>query len=143
MTSLPSKVLEVNLWQLGARRDGGWEMKRVRIWLIANMADERWRSLDRRWDRRWGRREVRTVVECWSWQIHNLGYCFWRILRRHVEIIPEFPQFYMPGLPFSLRRIQGVSHVAQKLNLHDVNLLNRYARYLGPRLVRIGVIIED
>lgn len=38
---------------------------------------------------------------------------------------------------------QGVLHVAQKFDLHDVNLYNRYARNFCPSLVGVCVVVEE
>ncbi len=49
----------------------------------------------------------------------------------------------MPLIPFSCRGIECVSHVAQELNFHDMNLLDRYPGNFRPGLVGVGVVVQD
>lgn len=49
----------------------------------------------------------------------------------------------MPLLPLLGRCQQAVSHVAEELDLHDVDLGDRYAGHFGPGLVRVRIIIQN
>ena len=60
-----------------------------------------------------------------------------------LEEIPTSGEGDMPGGPLRLGYEQAVAHVAQKLHLHDVNLLHGDTGDLGPSLVRVGVVVED
>jgi hypothetical protein len=60
-----------------------------------------------------------------------------------VEIDGESRQFDMPLLPLLFRDEQVVSHVAQKLHLHDVDFRHGDARDLGPGFVGVGVVVQD
>lgn len=44
--------------------------------------------------------------------------------RRFVVVVREFAELRMPCLPFSLRGKKRVSHVAQELHFHDMDLLD-------------------
>jgi hypothetical protein len=55
----------------------------------------------------------------------------------------EAGQLGQPILPFVLGSKEVVSHVAQELDLHDMNLVDGEARHLSPRLVGVSVIVED
>lgn len=46
-------------------------------------------------------------------------------------------------LPISLGSEKVVLHVAEELDLHDVDFLYRDARNLGPGLVRISIVIKN
>ena len=49
----------------------------------------------------------------------------------------------MPLLPVLFRRVEVVLHVAEKFDLHHMNLLDRDTRYLGPGLIRVSVVIKN
>ena len=49
----------------------------------------------------------------------------------------------MPTVPFLLGDEQVVSNIAEKLDLHDMDLLDRDARNLSPRLIRVGIIVKN
>lgn len=59
-----------------------------------------------------------------------------------MEIGAKFTESSMPFFPLLLRCVQAIPHVTKKLNLHDMYFLHRNARYLGPCLVRICVVVE-
>lgn len=54
----------------------------------------------------------------------------------------ELAKNLVPLFPFLFRCVQAVPHVAQKLNLHDVDFLNRDSRHLRPCLVRVRVVVK-
>ena len=60
-----------------------------------------------------------------------------------VAVLPELGQLGQPPLPLALGHQQAIAHVAEKFHLHDVDLLDRDTRDLGPRLVSIGIVIEN
>jgi hypothetical protein len=60
-----------------------------------------------------------------------------------VEVIGEEAQLGVPPGPFGLRREKIIADVTQKLNLHYVNLMHCDARYFSPRLIGVGVIVEN
>lgn len=55
----------------------------------------------------------------------------------------EARQLLQPLRPLILGGQQTISHVAKKLDLHYVDLLNSYTRHLSPGLVRVGVIVQE
>jgi hypothetical protein len=58
-------------------------------------------------------------------------------------VFAEACQLLEPLLPFLLGGKKVISHIAEKLDLHDVDFLHSESRNLGPRFVRVGVIVED
>lgn len=60
-----------------------------------------------------------------------------------VEEVTEKTELRVPASPFSLGGEQVVADVAEELDLHDVDLLHRDARDLGPRLIGVGVIVQN
>lgn len=63
-------------------------------------------------------------------------------LGRLVEIITKETQLRVPTGPFLLRRKQVVADVAEELDFHDMDLLHRNARDLGPCLIGVSVIVQ-
>lgn len=63
--------------------------------------------------------------------------------RRLFVIRAEFAQLLLPLLPFFCRGIQVISHIAEKLDLHDMNLRDGNAGNFGPGLVRVRVVVEN
>lgn len=55
----------------------------------------------------------------------------------------KFPQLGFPPGPFRFGHVEVISHVAEKLDLHDVNFRDGDARYLSPGLVGVGVVIQN
>lgn len=55
----------------------------------------------------------------------------------------EATQLLQPILPFLLRGQKIVPHIAEELDFHNVDLLNSKRRDLGPRLIRIRIIIQN
>lgn len=62
---------------------------------------------------------------------------------RFVEVGPKLSKRDMPLVPRFCRREEVVLHVAEELDLHYVNFLNGYSRHVGPRLVGVGVVVEE
>ena len=52
-------------------------------------------------------------------------------------------QLGVPPSPLFLGRVEVVFHVAEELDFHDVYFSDRNPRYLGPRLIGVGVVIQD
>lgn len=58
-------------------------------------------------------------------------------------VVVEAGQLGQPLFPLVLGSKEVVSHVAQKLDFHDVNLVDGEAGHFGPRLVSVSVVVED
>jgi len=49
----------------------------------------------------------------------------------------------MPLFPLLLRGEQAIAHVAEEFDFHNVHFLHRDARDFGPRLVGVGVVVQE
>ncbi len=59
-----------------------------------------------------------------------------------LEEVCKLAQERLPLRPVLSRRVETVLHVAEELDLHDVNLVHVDSRYLGPGLVGVGIVVE-
>ena len=59
-----------------------------------------------------------------------------------LQKLEELRESYQPFFPVLLGRQEAVPHVAEKLHLHDVDLIDRDARHICPRLVSVRVVVE-
>jgi len=59
-----------------------------------------------------------------------------------IDVRAKLSKFDIPLFPRHFRRVKTVSHVAQELNLHNVNLMHRYSRNFCPCFVRVGIVIK-
>lgn len=66
----------------------------------------------------------------------------WLRLARALEEVGEFSEQGLPLGPLLGRGEQAVFHVAEELNLHDVNLVHVDAGDFGPSLVRVRVVVQ-
>lgn len=74
----------------------------------------------------------------------------WRNVQRRCRdieglfvVVVEAGQLGQPVLPLVLGGKEVVAHVAQKLDFHDVNLVDGEAGHFRPRLVSVSVVVED
>jgi hypothetical protein len=67
-----------------------------------------------------------------------MGRCLCRL-----TVLVESLELSHPFHPLFAGCVETISHVAQELDLHDVNLADSNAGNLGPCLVRIGIVIEN
>lgn len=65
-----------------------------------------------------------------------------RDLRRSIVKGTELAKDLVPLFPLLFRGVKTIPHVAQELNLHDVDLLHRYARHLRPCLIGVRVVVQ-
>ena len=96
-----------------------------------------WGSLEvrrRRWNEvLWNRERGRGWANCASR----------RDLRGSIVESAKLAKNLVPLFPLLLGCVQAVAHVAQELDLHNVNLLYRDARYLCPGFVGVGVVVQE
>lgn len=60
-----------------------------------------------------------------------------------IVVLVEARQLRQPRFPFLFGGEQIVSHVAEELDLHDVDFLHAKARDFSPCLVGVGVVVEN
>lgn len=65
------------------------------------------------------------------------------LVGRIVKIGPELGQLDKPVLPLLLGGVKVVFHMAEEFYLHNVNLVDGDARYFGPGLIGVGVVIQN
>lgn len=73
----------------------------------------------------------------------NGGVRLDRELRSLAEEVTEETQLGVPLSPFRFGSEQIVTDVAEELDLHDVYLLHGDTGDLGPRLIGVGVIVQN
>jgi len=60
-----------------------------------------------------------------------------------IEVLPQIAELFVPCVPLLGGSVEVVFHMAEKLHLHDVDLLHRNTRNLGPCFICVGVVVQN
>ena len=91
----------------------------------------------------WRRGKVGREVEIGSLDSWSSWFDLYRLLRSFGKVAPEKAQLDMPRIPFFIGDVKCISHIAQELHFHDMNLLHRNTRDFGPGLICVSIVIQD